>query len=99
MSHASKRAEGAAEELGGKIKQAVGHVLGNDAMEASGKARKLEGQAKQEAAKSAERVQGKVEELTGALKNRVGALLGNEQMQVEGKVKELKGEARQEANR
>lgn len=99
MSHASTRGEGVAEELGGKIKETIGHVLGNDEMEASGKARKLEGHAKQEAAKSAERIKGKVEEITGAVKNRVGALIDNEQMQVEGKAKELKGEARQEANR
>ena len=30
MSNASKRADGAVEELGGKIKQTVGAVIGND---------------------------------------------------------------------
>jgi len=99
MSNASNRLDGAAEELGGTIKQAVGKTLGNEQMEAEGTARKLEGQGKQEAAKASERAQGKVEEVAGAVKGGVGALLGNEQMEAEGRAKELKGEARQTANR
>jgi uncharacterized protein YjbJ (UPF0337 family) len=99
MSNASKRGEGAAEELGGKIKGAIGKVIGNEQMQAEGKAKELEGKAKQEAAKAGERVKGAVEEAVGAAKNRVGALIDNEQMEVEGKAKELKGEARQEANK
>jgi uncharacterized protein YjbJ (UPF0337 family) len=99
MSNASKRAEGAAEELGGKIKGAVGKVIGNEQMEAEGKAKELSGEAKQEAAKAAERTKGKAQEVAGAVKNRVGAVLDNEEMEVEGRAKELEGEARQKANR
>jgi uncharacterized protein YjbJ (UPF0337 family) len=33
MSNESKRAEGAAEELGGKIKKNVGKLVGNEQME------------------------------------------------------------------
>jgi uncharacterized protein YjbJ (UPF0337 family) len=99
MSNASKRAEGAAEEVGGKIKGAVGKLIGNEQMEAEGKARALQGEAKQEAAKAGERAKGSVEEAVGAVKNRVGAVIDNEQMEAEGKAKELKGEARQNANK
>jgi uncharacterized protein YjbJ (UPF0337 family) len=99
MSNASKRSEGAAEELGGKVKEGVGKLVGSERLEAEGKAKKLQGQAKQDAAKAAERAKGKTEEVVGAVKNRVGAVIDNEQMQAEGKVKELKGEARQKANR
>lgn len=99
MSNANKRGEGAAQELGGKIKEAIGKVVGSEQMEAEGKARRLEGQAKQESAKAAERRTGKAQEIKGAIKNRVGAAIGNEQMEAEGKVKELEGEARQKANR
>jgi uncharacterized protein YjbJ (UPF0337 family) len=95
----TNRGEGAAEELGGAIKKNVGKVIGNEQMEAEGKAKELKGQARQEAAKATERTTGKVEEVTGAIKNRVGAAIGNEQMQAEGKARELKGEARQKANR
>jgi len=99
MSNASKRSEGAAEALGGKIKGAVGKAIGNEQMEAEGRAKELKGQAKQEGAKAAERGKGKAEEVVGAIKNRVGAVIDNEQMQAEGKAKELKGQARQKVNR
>lgn len=99
MSNASTRSEGAAEELGGKVKETVGKLVGSERMEAEGRARKLEGQAKQEAAKAAERAQGKTEKAVGGLKNRVGALVGNERLQADGKLEELEGEAREKANR
>ena len=98
MSNESKRSEGAAEELGGKIKKGIGKVIGNEQMEAEGIVKEKKGEAKQEAAKSAERTKGKVEEIVGAVKNRVGAVIDDEEMQAEGKAKELKGEARQKAN-
>ncbi len=99
MSNASKRSEGAAEKLGGKIKGTIGKLIDNEQMEAEGKAKELKGTAKEEAAKGAERTKGKVEEVTGAIKNRVGHVIDNEQMQAEGKVKELTGQARQKANK
>jgi uncharacterized protein YjbJ (UPF0337 family) len=99
MSNASKRSEGAAEKLGGKIKGTVGKLLDNEQMQAEGKVKEMKGEAKEESAKSAERAKGKVEEVTGAIKNRVGHAIDNEQMQAEGKLKEVKGEARQRANR
>ncbi len=94
-----KRSEGAAEELGGKIKEGLGKLVGSERIAADGKARKLNGQAKKENAKSVERAQGKGEELAGAVKSRVGAVLGNDRMEAEGRLKEIKGQARQHANR
>jgi uncharacterized protein YjbJ (UPF0337 family) len=99
MSNASKRSEGVAEKLGGKIKGGVGKLIGNEELEAEGEAQEALGRAKEESAKAAERTKGKVEEATGAIKNRVGAVIDNEQMQAEGKLKELQGQARQRANR
>jgi uncharacterized protein YjbJ (UPF0337 family) len=98
MSNASKRSEGAAEKLGGKIKNGIGKLIDNEQMQAEGKAKELKGTAKEESAKAAERSKGKVEEVTGAVKNRVGAVIDNQQMEVEGRAKELKGQARQKAN-
>src|SRR5438309_820479 len=40
MGNETNRGEGAAEELGGKIKKNVGKVIGNEQMEAEGKAKK-----------------------------------------------------------
>ena len=99
VSNATNRGEGAAEELGGKIKKGIGKLIGNEQMEAEGAAKELKGEAKQEAAKAGERSKGKVEEVVGAVKNRVGQVIDNEQMAAEGKVKELQGEARQKANK
>lgn len=99
MSNASKRSEGAAEKVGGKIKGTIGKLIDNEQMEAEGKLKELKGEAKEDSAKAAERNKGKVEEVTGALKNRVGHVIDNEQMEAEGKVKELTGQARQRANR
>ena len=45
----SDRAEGAAEEIGGKIKKHVGRAIGNEQMEVEGKAKELKGQARQKA--------------------------------------------------
>ena len=73
MSNASKRADGAVEELGGKIKQTVGAVTGNDKMEAEGHAKKVEGHGKQEAAKAAERLKGKVDEIKAEARQKANA--------------------------
>lgn len=98
MSNESKRAEGAAEELGGKLKKGLGKIIGSEQMEAEGIVKEKKGEAKQEAAKAAERTKGKVEEIVGAVKNRVGAVVGAEDLQARGKAEELAGEARQKAN-
>jgi uncharacterized protein YjbJ (UPF0337 family) len=95
MGTVAERREGMAEKIGGKIKNAIGKVLGSEQLEAEGKAKELKGEAREEAAKATERTKGKVDETVGAVKNQAGAVLGNEQMQAEGKVEELKGEARQ----
>src|SRR3954463_1016000 len=98
MSIESKRGEGAAEEIGGTIKKVAGRVLGDEQMEADGRAKEAAGEAKQEGAKAAGRVVGKIEEVVGAMKNRVGQVIDNEQMAAEGQIKELKGEAKQKVN-
>ena len=98
MNNTGKRIEGAAEELGGKVKKGVGDLIGNQQMEAEGRATELKGEAKQEAAKAAERVKGSVQEAGGKIKKGVGKLIENEQMEAEGRAKELKGQARQKAN-
>jgi uncharacterized protein YjbJ (UPF0337 family) len=94
----NERIKGAAEEALGNVKQGVGNLIGNEQMQAEGKATELKGEARQEGAKAAERGEGLLEEVGGNIKQGVGNLIGNEQMQAEGKATELKGEARQKAN-
>jgi uncharacterized protein YjbJ (UPF0337 family) len=98
-SNATRRSQGALEEIGGKIKRGVGKLVGDERMQAEGRGKELKGQARQETAKASERSKGTVEELVGSVKNRVGRVIGNRQMQAEGKAKALKGRARQRASR
>ena len=51
MGNGINRSEGAAEELGGKVKNTVGKLIGNEQMEAEGKAKELKGEARQAANK------------------------------------------------
>lgn len=94
-----KRGKAKAEVVGGAIQEAVGHVLGNETMEAKGEARQLVGHAREHAAKVAERTQGVVEEVMGSAKDEAGQLIGNTEMEVKGKLEKLKGKARQATNR
>ena len=52
MGTTSKRIEGAVEELGGKVKHAAGKLIGNEQMQAEGKATEVKGEGKQAAAKA-----------------------------------------------
>jgi uncharacterized protein YjbJ (UPF0337 family) len=46
-SNESKKMEGAAEELGGKVKRLAGKAIGNERIEAEGEAKELKGQSRQ----------------------------------------------------
>jgi uncharacterized protein YjbJ (UPF0337 family) len=63
MNLQSKRLEGAAEEFGGKLKNAVGKLTGNKEMQVTGKAHELKGKVKQKAAKAAKRAKDSVEKV------------------------------------
>jgi uncharacterized protein YjbJ (UPF0337 family) len=94
-----KRVQGVVDEVAGKVKKTIGATLGNERLEAEGRATELKGEAEQEAAKGLERVKGLVEVVTGAAKKKLGQAIDDEQLEVEGKARELKGEARRAANR
>lgn len=92
MSTTKTRTEGKGEELGGKLKAGVGKLIGNEQMQAEGRAHELSGKAKQEAAKSAERTKGKVQEAVGTVKAGVGRALDDPSIEAGGRAKELEGE-------
>jgi uncharacterized protein YjbJ (UPF0337 family) len=99
-SSASKtRAKGKLDELAGKAKAAVGKAMGNEQMQAEGRARQLKGKTTQEVVKAGERVRGAVEEVAGRAKKKLGTLIENEQMQAEGALTQLKGKTRQRVNK
>jgi uncharacterized protein YjbJ (UPF0337 family) len=99
MSEKTGRVEGKLEEIGGNIKKTVGHVIGNERLEVTGRAEELTGQVHQERAKASERTKGTIEEVAGSVKRQLGHLIDNEQMEAEGNIKEVTGQARQELNK
>ncbi len=99
MSNIDRKNEGKLEQVGGKIKGAIGAAVGNERMRAEGEAQELRGEAREEGAKTAERAEGAVQELGGKIKNRIGALFGHRKAQAEGRAAEIKGEQRQRENR
>lgn len=99
MSKGTERVKGKVEEITGALKEEVGGLIHNDSMQARGHAERVEGQARQSAAKASERIKGRGEELVGKAKGSVGELIGNEQLRVEGEIDKLKGKGRRRANR
>jgi uncharacterized protein YjbJ (UPF0337 family) len=99
MDENKERRKGQFEELGGNIKQAVGGLVGDEQMEAEGRARDLQGEGRQETAETVGTAKGMAQEAKGTIKQGLGNLAANEQMQAEGKAEELRSEARQQINR
>lgn len=97
MSSGEGRREGAG-EVGGKIKEAVGRIVGSEQLEAEGKAQALRAAEEKEDAKARERAKATSEELQGSVKKKVGAVLGDQRMEAEGTAEQLKGKSRHKAN-
>jgi uncharacterized protein YjbJ (UPF0337 family) len=79
---------GRMDEAKGAVKEGVGKTLGNEQMEAEGKAQRLKAKGARESAGAGNVAAGKVKE-------EVGDLLDNEQMEAEGKAQRLKGKTQQ----
>jgi uncharacterized protein YjbJ (UPF0337 family) len=99
MGNNEERLKGKAQEFAGSVKEHVGDAVDDEQMQAEGKAQRLEGHSRHEAAEAAERTKGAAQELTGKVKGAVGDVLDDEQMQAKGRAEELEGQARQKANR
>ena len=82
----------------GAVKENVGWAIGNEQMQAEGKARNLQGEAKLEAIQAKEYTKGTGEQIKGTIKEQAGKLVGNEQMQYEGMAKKEEGKIRKEMN-
>jgi len=99
MKNASKRARGTAKELHGKVKRAVGKLVGSERLEAEGRARELAGRDEKETAKARERLKGAAEEVTGRVQGAAGDLIDDPETRARGRFRAAKGKARQAANR
>ena len=92
------RIKGAAQELGGKIKEGFGKATNDPQMAQEGRADQAEGELRQDVAKTGEELKGTGEHIKGRVKSTVGAATGDRQMEGEGKWDELKGKVRQKIN-
>lgn len=99
MGNLKERGEGAAREVGGKLEKAVGKLIGSERVKARGRARELEGQAQQEAAKTRERIKGAGEEIAGSAQKAIGEVIGDDEHVVKGEARRIRGKARRRTNR
>ncbi|ORX92505.1 DNA binding protein [Basidiobolus meristosporus CBS 931.73] len=83
---------------GGAIKENLGNMMGNEQMQAEGKADRASADAEYKGAQAQGYAQGAGEKIKGNIKDTVGGALGNEQMQAEGKAGATKGDARMNWN-
>jgi len=83
----------------GAAKESLGKAIGNEQMQAEGKATKAEGEGEYKAAQLKGQAEGYKDQTTGGVKETVGKTIGNEQMQAEGKVKKNAGEAHKNINK
>ncbi|MDC3962759.1 CsbD family protein [Polyangium jinanense] len=93
------RIKGAAEELGGKAKEALGNLTDDERLRREGISDQGHGQGRQDVEKAGQQVEGTFEKAGGRVKGAAGALSGDERKQAEGKFEELKGEVRQKLNK
>lgn len=87
----AEKIKGGAKELGGKIKEGVGHATNDAEMVKEGREDQFEGQARKDVADADTKVQGTLDHLKGRVKSTVGAATGDRSMEAEGKLDELKG--------
>jgi len=98
MGNTAERLKGAAQEIGGRVKEGVGAALDKEQLEREGRAEQAQGQARQDVAKTSEKVKGFGEEAKGRVQSTAGAISGDEKQEAKGKAEELKGQARQKLN-
>ncbi|KAJ3294865.1 hypothetical protein HK104_003206 [Borealophlyctis nickersoniae] len=82
----------------GSIKESVGRMVGSAQMQAEGAAKRTEGNAEIQAAKTQGYTEGAVDSMGGSIKKHAGSAIGNEGMQARGAATEASGEAKKAAN-
>ncbi|CAO3654996.1 unnamed protein product [Mucor hiemalis] len=98
MSFSPSRTEAKKDQFIGHTKENVGHVLGNESLEAKGKTQANAGAVQETAANVAGYVQGAVDQVSGAVQGAYNALTGNSAGEAESKAQEKKGEAQKAFN-
>lgn len=82
----------------GSVKENAGAAVGNESLEARGKAQNNAGDVQETAANVQGYVQGAVDQVAGAVKGAYNSLTGNTADEAANKVQQKKGEAQKEYN-
>src|SRR5688500_11526636 len=98
MGAMKEQAKGVGQQIKGKIKEETRDAVGDRGLEIRGKAKKLEGQTRQNVARSVETAKGAVREAKGAFKEDVGREAGEVRQESEGRAERLSGQAKKDAN-
>eukprot|EP01103_Thecamoeba_quadrilineata_P002469 TRINITY_DN12423_c0_g1_i1.p1 TRINITY_DN12423_c0_g1~~TRINITY_DN12423_c0_g1_i1.p1 ORF type:complete len:107 (-),score=31.46 TRINITY_DN12423_c0_g1_i1:116-415(-) len=98
MSSEPSKVHGTTESVIGTIKENAGYVIGNEKLEAEGKAQKLAGDAEYKAAQAVQAAEAKTDRVVGATKETVGSLLGNESLEAKGKAQNAEGKVEDATN-
>ncbi|KAI9357402.1 hypothetical protein BD770DRAFT_388648 [Pilaira anomala] len=92
------RTEAKKDQFVGHAKENVGHVVGNESLEAKGKTQANAGSVQETAANISGYVQGAVSQVSGAVQGAVNSLTGNTTGEAENKAEQKKGEAQKAFN-
>jgi uncharacterized protein YjbJ (UPF0337 family) len=92
------RTEAKKDQFVGHTKENVGHVVGNESLEAKGKTQANAGSVQETAANVAGYVQGAVDQVSGAVKGTINSITGNNSGEAANKAQEKKGEAQKTFN-
>jgi uncharacterized protein YjbJ (UPF0337 family) len=82
----------------GNVKENAGSLVGNESLEAKGKAQNAEGNTQETAAKVSGFVQGVTDQVSGAVKGAYNSVTGNTGDEAANKVQEKKGDAQKSFN-
>lgn len=98
MGAMKEQAKGVGPEVKGKIKEETGDALDDRGMEARGAAKKIEGQVRQDAARTMEKAEGAAREVKGAAKEDFGRATGNPRLEDEGIDEKISGNIKKNSN-
>jgi uncharacterized protein YjbJ (UPF0337 family) len=82
----------------GAVKEKIGHLIGHERMEASGAAKRAEGNIEHDAAQTKQYAEGASDGVLGGIKKNAGKILGNHTMEAEGASREAKGDVKKAIN-
>ncbi|KAI9088801.1 hypothetical protein DFS34DRAFT_640124 [Phlyctochytrium arcticum] len=89
---------GTGDQYMGSAKETVGNLVGNERLQAEGKAQNAKGVASQEAAKAGNRAEAAGENVGGMGKQVLGAVTGNDSKEAEGRAQRAKADVKDKIN-